>query len=96
MLVVIFRATTAELDPQYTELAVKLRDKAIREYGCLEFVSACEGKQEIALSYWPDLASIKAWQADPEHRRAQVLGKQLWYSDYQVQIAQIGDLRTPE
>ncbi len=60
MFVVIFSATTDDLDPEYSSLAKELRSLALDEYGCLEFKSFNENSQELAVSYCPDLASIKA------------------------------------
>lgn len=49
--VVIFRARIAQLDAEYSALAHQLRELALRDFGCLEFVAVCEGDSEIALSY---------------------------------------------
>lgn len=89
MFVVIFRATVGEMDDDYAKTAAALRDMALRDFGCLEFCAVTEGAQEIALSYWPDLASITAWKAQADHLAAQNLGRKRWYSSYHVQVAQI-------
>ena len=89
MYVVIFTAKIAEIDAKYSDLASNLRDRAINDYGCTEFLSTTQGKQEIALSYWPDLESIKRWKADELHIEAQQLGKSTWYQDYRVEICKI-------
>ena len=89
MYIVIFTAKIAEIDAKYSDLAAKLRDRAINDYGCTEFVSATQGKQEIALSYWPDLDSIKRWKADELHIEAQQLGRSTWYQGYRVEICEI-------
>ena len=89
MYVVIFRATIKQLDAHYGQLAARMRELALTEFGCLEFVALTEGEQEVALSYWPDEASVRAWKAHPEHREAQRLGQLHWYQSYSVQIAEI-------
>lgn len=89
MYVVIFRARVARFDEDYAEAAAKLREIALQEFGCLEFHSLSEGEDEITLSYWPDLASIKAWKAQAEHRLAQSHGRARWYQSYRVEIAEI-------
>ncbi len=89
MYAVIFRAQVRELDEGYGEMAARLRDRAIGEYGCLEFTACTEGGSEIAISYWPDLEHIKAWKADALHREAQALGRESWYRSYQVQIVEV-------
>jgi heme-degrading monooxygenase HmoA len=90
MFVVIFRAKIRSLDNEYSKVAARLRELALEEFGCAEFYSLTEGREEVALSYWPDEASIRAWKAHPEHLLAQQHGKEHWYESYSVQIAEIG------
>ena len=89
MYAVIFRAEINELDQTYAETAARLRDMAASKYGCVEFISTTEGNQEIAISYWNDEAQIRAWKQDPEHQKAQRLGRSKWYKSYQVQVVEI-------
>lgn len=89
MYAVIFKATIKEFDAQYSEMAERMRDLAISEYGCTEFTACTEGDKEIAISYWPSIEHIKAWHQNPEHKEAQALGKSKWYSSYQVQVTEV-------
>ena len=89
MYAVIFRAKVQNLDTQYSEMAQTLRDLAHSEFGCLDFISLTEGDQEIAISYWPDEASIRRWKQHSDHLLAQTLGKEKWYSQYSVEITEI-------
>jgi heme-degrading monooxygenase HmoA len=89
MFVVIFRAEAGEMDETYAQTAATLREMALRDFGCLEFHAVSEGGQEIALSYWPDLASITAWKAQIEHLAAQKQGRSRWYASYHVQVARV-------
>ncbi|MGE4480696.1 antibiotic biosynthesis monooxygenase family protein [Acidocella sp.] len=89
MFVVIFRARIARLDEDYARMAARLRELALREFGCVEFHAVTEGEEEVALSYWPDLAAITAWKRQAEHLLAQSHGRQRWYESYRVEIAEI-------
>ena len=89
MFVVIFRARVRDADDEYTRVASRLRELALSEFGCLEFVSAFDGADEIALSYWPDEASVAAWKRHGEHVLAQELGRERWYERYVVEVAEI-------
>ncbi|MGI9281805.1 MAG: antibiotic biosynthesis monooxygenase family protein [Endozoicomonas sp.] len=89
MYAVIFRATLKKLDQEYSQLAQRMRELALNEYGCIEFIANSEGDQELAISYWPDKESIRAWKNNPEHLAAQQKGKTLWYQDYQVEIVEV-------
>ena len=89
MYAVIFKATVKKLDDEYSEMAVKMRERAMAEFGCTEFTSSTEGDNEIAISYWPSLEHIKAWKQDAEHLNAQAKGKQTWHERYTVQVVEI-------
>ncbi|MFO0670090.1 MAG: antibiotic biosynthesis monooxygenase [Polyangiaceae bacterium] len=89
MYVVIFRAHARDLGGDYGARAQGLRERAITEFGCIRFVSACEGDLEIALSYWPDEESIRRWRADLDHRGAQEAGRHTYYRDYDIEVAKV-------
>ena len=89
MYAVIFRAEIKELDKSYSDMANRMRELAISEYGCTEFTSFTEGNSEVAISYWPNKESIQAWKNNSEHKRAQALGKSRWYKSYQVQVVEV-------
>lgn len=89
MFVVIFRAKARTLDAEYSAMAAQMRQLALTQFGCLDFTAATEGDQEIALSYWPDEASIRAWKQHTDHLMAQKLGRERWYASYAVEIAEV-------
>lgn len=70
-------------------MAVALRDLAIGQFGCTEFLSIAEENVEIAISYWSTLESIQAWKSHPKHREAPELGQAKWYKSYQVQVVEL-------
>jgi heme-degrading monooxygenase HmoA len=86
---VIFQATARDPDEEYARTAARLRELALRECGCLEFVSVTEGDREISLSYWRDEESIHAWKQHADHIMAQELGRARWYARYRVEVARI-------
>ncbi len=89
MFAVIFKAITAEQDDNYTDMVSRMRTLAFEKYGCLDFVAVTEGKQEIAISYWPTEQAILEWKADMEHAEAQRQGRQTFYQQYQVEVVEI-------
>ena len=89
MFVVIFRAKVKNLDSEYAVVAARMRELALNQFDCLEFHAVSEGANEVALSYWPDEASIRAWKNHAEHVLAQQLGRERWYESYSVQVAQV-------
>lgn len=93
MYVVIFKATVADLDDEYINMAQRLHQLAFSKYGCMGFKAVTEGDQEVALSYWPSLRHIHDWKNDSLHKQAQAAGRDRWYSSYSVEICEILDSR---
>jgi len=89
MYAVIFRAEINQLDQEYSDTAVRLRNLAMEKYGCRDFVAMTEGDQEVAISYWETLEQISRWRQDAEHIRAQQRGRSKWYRTYQIQIVEV-------
>jgi heme-degrading monooxygenase HmoA len=89
MYAVIFKATVAKLDDEYVQTAQRLKDLAFDKYGCQDFVSVTEGNEEIAISYWETEQQIRDWKNDPEHRRAQRMGRDKWYQSFNIEICEV-------
>jgi len=89
MYAVIFTARLKAPDGDYDETASRMRQLARERYGCLDFVSSTQGDQEIAISYWQRESDILRWKQDPEHQRAQQLGRTRWYASYRVEVVEI-------
>lgn len=89
MFAVIFKAKVKHLDQAYIDTAKRMRDRALNEFNCVDFIAACEGDQEIAISYWQSEADIAAWRNDSEHQLAQQHGKRDWYSSYEVEVVEL-------
>ena len=89
MFAVIFRAKPGQQDEKYNQTVARMRELAFDKYGCLEFIAANDGAQEITISYWKDEQSIKNWKNDSEHLLAQELGRSKWYESYSVQLVEI-------
>ena len=89
MYVVIFRAKAKALDAAYSAMASQMRQIALTQFGCLDFSAATEDGLEIAVSYWPDEASIRAWKQHTDHLMAQQLGRERWYASYSVEVAKV-------
>ncbi len=89
MYAVIFRAEILQLDAEYAAMARRMRDLAIDEYGCVEFVACTEGNTEIAISYWESEEQIQQWKQNAEHLVAQEKGRSKWYKSYTVQVVEV-------
>ena len=70
----------------YAETAARMVELAAEQPGFLGVESVREDLG-ITVSYWSDLESIKRWKAQAEHRVAQQMGMDKWYSSYKTRIA---------
>ena len=89
MYAVIFKAKVKKLDAEYTQTAKSLRERAMQEFGCTAFTSTCEDNVEIAISYWPDLESIKKWKQDSQHQQAKKKGMGNWYESCEIEVVEV-------
>lgn len=85
---VIFTSLRTDGDAGYGAMAERMNALAAQQPGYLGIESAREGLG-ITVSYWRDLASIRAWKANAEHLVAQQTGRHSWYADYRVRIAKV-------
>ena len=83
---VIFTSLRTEGDQGYAEMADRMVALAQTQPGFLGLESARE-ELGITVSYWQDLASIKAWKQNIDHQLAQKLGRERWYQAYKTRIA---------
>lgn len=89
MYAVIFKATMKNTTQEYIKTAQSLRELAFKEYHCLDFVSVCENKKEITISYWENKEDIRRWKQNPKHQQAQKKGYQNWYEKYSVEVVEV-------
>jgi heme-degrading monooxygenase HmoA len=87
---VIFTSRRTEGDQGYAAVARRMLELALVQPGYLgaEAVRDAEGLG-ITVSYWKDEASLKAWKQEAEHLGAQRLGKECWYSHYELRVARV-------
>lgn len=85
---VIFTSIKTDSDNGYGEMADKMVALAKEQAGFLGIESARE-EVGITVSYWSDLDSIKHWKSNLDHRLAQKMGKEKWYSSYKTRIAKV-------
>jgi heme-degrading monooxygenase HmoA len=83
---VIFSSHKNDDSEGYAETAARMVELAAQQPGFLGVESVREDLG-ITVSYWSDLESIKQWKAVAEHREAQKMGMEKWYSSYKTRIA---------
>ncbi len=89
---VIFTNTrTAEDDAGYGAMAARMVELASQQDGFAGIHSVRDpaSRDGITVSYWRDEASALAWKQQAEHLQAQELGRERWYSQYEVVVAAV-------
>jgi heme-degrading monooxygenase HmoA len=85
---VIFTSHRTEVDNGYDKMAAKMVELASKQPGFLGVESA-RATIGITVSYWTDLKSIKKWKENSEHRQAQKLGREKWYTSFKTRISKV-------
>lgn len=76
------KAEYAELAPRMVELA-----KTMPGFVSFELFISDEGER-LSLIAFETLEDVKAWREHPEHREAQRLGRERFYSEYSITVAE--------
>lgn len=82
---VIFTNQLQAPDEAYTAMAAAMEALAKKQPGYLGFESA-RSDIGISISYWETLEDIARWKAHTQHKIAQEMGINDWYSWYRVRI----------
>ncbi len=45
--------------------------------------------QAITVSYWESEEAIRNWHENSDHKMAQSLGREKWYSDFRIRVAKV-------
>jgi heme-degrading monooxygenase HmoA len=45
--------------------------------------------ERLAIVWWRDRESLENWRHDVRHRLAQQLGRERWYSFYEIEVAEV-------
>jgi len=85
---VIFTSTHTNDLTGYSKMSQYMVSLAQKQTGFLGIDSAREGVG-ITVSYWDSLDAISKWKQNTEHLMAQKMGKQKWYSWYNVRICKV-------
>lgn len=85
---VIFTSTRTESDGGYGDMANKMVEMASAQPGFLGVDSARQDLG-ITVSYWKSSEDIADWKRNSEHRHAQKLGRDKWYTEFTTRICKV-------
>ncbi len=96
---VVFTSRLSGDDDGYGDTAERMVQLAAQQPGFLGVDSARDGLG-ITVSYWRDEDSITAWRQHAEHTLARETGRERWYEEFEVHVAEVkrhyGFRRAPE
>lgn len=88
---VIFTSRRTQDDDGYAVTAERMVRLAAGQPGFLG-IDSVQGTNGlgITVSYWRDEASIAAWRRHAEHTLARQAGRERWYEEFEVHVAEVG------
>ena len=93
MIAVIFEVTPAPgYREAYLQAAARIRPLVEKMDGFVSverFESLTQPGKLLSLSIWRDEKALEAWRKLPEHRAMQKLGRESYFADYRLRIAEV-------
>ncbi len=87
---VIFTSTLSASDIKYQEMNDALYSALAKQKGYISHQSfRNEQGMGCSISYWESLEDLKKWKELPLHLKAQQMGREKWYENYQVKICRV-------
>lgn len=93
MFIVLFRSrfsdqVDGEYDATEQRLARKVRELAGPDLVRVKNYHSDDGER-LAVVWWRDQDVLDKWRNDPEHQAAQRLGREVWYSFYEMSVSEL-------
>lgn len=90
MVVVVFRSRIrGEGAEEFQRLADQMYALASSMPGFLSYkVYTAEDGERVSIHEWETAEHLRAWREHPEHRKAQRLGRERFYSDYTLYVCE--------
>jgi heme-degrading monooxygenase HmoA len=91
MLVILFRSRLRpDAGPGYPDMAAEMLERARAMPGFIDFkrYTADDGER-LSVVIWENEETLRAWREDERHREAQRLGREQWYSEYSIEVAEV-------
>ena len=93
MFVVVFRSRLTEnAGADFDEMSDRMLAlaKAIPDSGFVDLRTyvAADGER-LAVVWWRDRETLDLWRHDLQHRTAQRLGRERWYTFYEIDVAEV-------
>lgn len=87
---VIFTSKRTTVEDGYTEMNDRLMELVQRQQGYVGNESwRDDNGYGVTIVYFENAEQSAAWGMNPEHRKAQQLGRERWYSHYRIRVCKV-------
>jgi heme-degrading monooxygenase HmoA len=88
MVVVVFRSRLRDENAEgFQALADRMKALAASMPGFISYkVYVAEDGERVSIHEWETPEHLRAWREHPEHRQAQMLGREAFYSEYTLYV----------
>ena len=95
MVQVIFRSRLRpEFNEEFQELVPKILELARGMPGFVSYKSfIADDGERVSLIEFESLEHVDAWRKQPDHLRAQALGRERYYAEYSLQVGELERVR---
>jgi heme-degrading monooxygenase HmoA len=95
MVVVLFRSKLVEDPEGYGEMAEEMESLARTMPGFVDVKSyKADDGERLTIVWWENEETLAKWREHARHRVAQRAGRELWYSYYRMDVAEVVRSRT--
>ncbi|MFJ4964216.1 hypothetical protein EES43_20985 [Streptomyces sp. ADI96-02] len=93
MFVILFKSRLSDqAGEEYYATEDRMRER-VREIAGSDLVDVkqytAEDGERLAVVMWRDAETLEKWRSDPDHLVAQRLGRERWYSAYELTVAEV-------
>src|SRR5688572_7940210 len=91
MMLILFRSRLRpDAGPGYSDMAEEMLASARQMPGFVDFRHyTSEDGERLSAVWWENEQTLTAWREHERHRVAQRLGREQWYSEYHIEVAEI-------
>ena len=91
MVITIFRSRLRpEHQEEYAQWATRIHEIAVRMPGFISIkMFTAEDDERVSIVEFESEETMQAWREQADHRQAQELGRELFYSQYHIQVCRI-------
>lgn len=90
MLIVLFRSRLVDDPAGYGEMAQEMVDTAKTMPGFVDVKAfKADDGERLTVVWWENEETLAAWRNHARHKIAQRLGREKWYQNYSLEVAEV-------